>query len=140
MNPGVILLVLGGHVVMLAGLLWLVFRLGGFTPSARERRSWAISAGLLVAWVLLLALIGPLPLPVVIAMDVLVLAWWVWAWRTGRLSIERAPTDLQAEVKRRRQWGRQHWRLLIGLAAAYSVATLAWVFAVALFLLPSGPR
>jgi hypothetical protein len=72
---------------MLTAFMWLLFRLGGFTASRRERRSWLVMAAALVPWVVLLAFIGPLPMPLVIAMNVLVVVLFLWAWRTGKFRL-----------------------------------------------------
>lgn len=59
MTPVLTLVTMGGILFLLAGFVWLLYRLGGFHPTARERRSWAVSGTVLLAWVVLLAFVGP---------------------------------------------------------------------------------
>jgi len=135
MDPALVLLFMGGHLVILVGFVGLVYRLGRFVAAPKERWSWAILAALLVPWVLFLAFFGPLPLEVVLAMNVLVVGVWVWAWRTGRFSVERVPGEVREEVRHRREWMRTHRKLLVGLFIAYMLINLLWAFAMLLIAL-----
>ena len=134
MTPGLLLVSLGGHVLIVAGYVWLLYRLGGFTPTVQERRSWTILPVLAVAWVLLLAFIGPLPLPLVLAADLGVLLYFVWAWRTGRFRLDRVPVDIREETSRRRVWMREHFGLMVALGIGTMFATIGWALVAALIL------
>jgi len=122
-------LVLGGHLLILWAFVWLLYRIGGFVPSASERRKWAIMGVALVPWVLFLALVGPLPLGVVLAMHAAVVGLFIWQWRTGRFRVEGLPLDVQAEVRKRRHWMRTHRSRLVALFVIYMVANLVWALA-----------
>jgi len=124
--PGVLLLSLGGHVLIVAGFVWLLYRLGGFTSTVQERRLWTILPVLAVAWVLLFAFLGPLPLPFVLAADIGVILYFVWAWRTGRFGLDRVPVDIRDETNRRRVWMREHIGLVVALGIATMIATVGW--------------
>ena len=120
-----LLVVLGAHSVLLVGTIALVYHLGRFVPTAAERRAWAIGVPLLVAWGVLLAVIGPLPQPLSLGFNLVVLGFVLWAWRTGRFSLDAVPTEMRPEVRRRRRWMREHVGLLLGILGAYLVANLA---------------
>lgn len=130
MTPGLLVLALGGHVAILAAFVWLLYRLGGFTPSARERWTWVVLAAMTVSWVVLLAFIGPLPVPVVLAMNLGVLTLWVWTWRSGRWRLEVVPTEQRVELSYRRQWMRDHVRLLAALFGGYLLVNMLWLVIV----------
>jgi hypothetical protein len=134
-SPALILLAMGGVAVMTIGFFALMFRLGRFNVAPREWRSWAMLAALLVPWVLFLAFYGPLPIWIVLAMNLVVVAIWAWWWRTGRFSIERVPADVREEVQHRRDWMRSHRRLLGTLFAAYMLLSLVWAFAIVVIAL-----
>lgn len=112
------MLLLGGHLLLLVIGIGLMYRLGGFVLTQRERKGWAIGASLLIAWGVLLAFIGPLPPPIVVGMNLFAIGLLLWAWRTGRFSIEAVPADIRAEAQRRRQWMREHVRLLLAMCGA----------------------
>jgi hypothetical protein len=84
----------------------------------------------------LLAIIGPLRLPIVwIALNVVSVALFIWAWRSGKFAIERVPEGMRPEVEHRRRWMREHRQLLAGLFCAYMVLSLAWFFVVLVIVL-----
>lgn len=117
---------LGGIFVLTAAAYWTLFRLGGFTVTAREKRVYPLFAALAVAWIGVLAIAGPLPLPIVIGMNVATWALFIWAWRSGKFAIERVPDEMRPEVEHRRRWMREHRLLMVALFAAYMVLSLAW--------------
>lgn len=135
MSPALILLAMGGIAVITIGFSALTYRLGRFNVAPRERRSWAMFAALAVPWVLFLAFYGPLPIWVVLAMNLGAVAIWVWWWRTGRFSIERVPADVRDEAQRRRDWMRSHRGSLGALVAAYLLLSLLWAFVIVVIAL-----
>ncbi len=130
------LVTLGGILLLLAGFVVLLYRLGGFHPTARERRSWLIAGAVLLAWVVLLAFVGPLPpsMSLLLSGGTLVLALW-W-WRNGRFRLDAVPADSREEVARRREWMRMHPGLLIGLGTAFTVLMVVWALTVVLVTRP----
>lgn len=52
----------------------------------------------MVAWIVTISFIGPLPMPVVLAMNIVAIGAIVWEWRTARFKLERIPTDSRDEV------------------------------------------
>jgi len=134
-SPALILLAMGGLAVITIGFSALMYRLGRFNVVPRERRSWAILAALVVPWVLFLAFYGPLPIWIVLAMNLVVVAIWAWWWRSGRLAIERVPAEVRDEVQHRRDWMRSHGKLLGALFVAYMLVSLVWALAIVIIAL-----
>ena len=137
MNPLVALVSLGGVLLLLSGFVWLVFRMGAFRPVARERRNWILTAGLVIAWVVVLAFAGPLPPFAVFGLYAATIIIGLWSWRTGRLRLDAVPDDARAEVARRRAWMRSHRGRLIGMTVAFTLLMLVWVLAVVLITRPA---
>ncbi len=75
---GFALAILGGHFLIIAAAVWVLDRVAGFHVTARERRNYKLLLPLLLAWSVLLALIGPLPLPVTLAINLAAITVWVW--------------------------------------------------------------
>lgn len=130
MDPGLLLFFLGGYLLALAAFVWLLYRLGGFKATARERRMWSVIAVLLMGWVALLAFIGPLPPLLILVANVVAIGWFVWGWRTGRFKLDRVPADSRAEARQRRQWMRDHRGTLTALVTGFVFVTLVWSFIV----------
>jgi hypothetical protein len=132
MTPVLILVTLGGVLLLLSAFVWLLYRLGGFHLTTRERRTWVIIGAALLVWVVILAFVGPLPPSVSLLLSAGVIGFAVWAWRSGRFRLERVPPDSREEVARRREWMRTHPGLLIGLGSAFTVLMVVWALAVVL--------
>lgn len=134
--PLYLLMALGGALLIVVGAGALLFRLGGFTPTDRERRAWFLAGAVLVPVIVLLAFVGPLPTPLVLALNAGLLVYWVWAWRTGRLRVDRAPSDMRDEVARRRAWMLSHRGTLVLLWIGATIATVLWVVVIAALIAP----
>jgi hypothetical protein len=136
MTPVLIVVTLGGVLVLLSGFVSVLYRLGGFQLTARERRSWTVTGAVLLAWVVLLAFIGPLPPPLALVLTAGSVLMFVWAWRTGRFRLDRMPADAREEVARRREWMRTHAGLLVALWIGFTVSMVVWVLAVVILTRP----
>ena len=136
MTPALMLVTLGGVVVLLSGFVLVLYRLGGFQPTARERRSWVVTGAVLLAWVALLAFVGPLPPPFALLLTAGAALLYVWAWRTGRFRLDRVPADAREEVARRREWMRTHVGLLVALGIGFTFSMMVWALAVVIFTRP----
>jgi hypothetical protein len=132
MTPFLILVSLGGILFLLSGFVWLLYRLGRFHPTMRERRTWVIMGAALLGWVVILAVVGPLPPFVSLALSAGAIGSAFWAWRRGRFRLESVPADSREEVARRREWMRTHRGLLIGLGIAFTVLMVVWALVVVL--------
>jgi hypothetical protein len=131
------LVTLGGVLLLTGGFVWLLFRLGGFHLTARERRTWAILGALLLAWIVFLAFVGPLPPLMSVLLSVGAFAFAIWSWRGGQFSLDKVPADSREEVARRREWMRAHRGLSIGLCLGFAVLVCVWAVAIALVTLPA---
>jgi len=136
MTPVVMLVTLGGILLLVAGFIWLLFRLGGFHLTGRERRNWAILGAALLALIVGLAVLGPLPPSVLLVLNAGALGLAFWSWRTGRFRVDAVPADSREEAARRREWMRTHSGLLIGLGTVLTVLVVVWALAVVLVTRP----
>jgi hypothetical protein len=132
MPPTLLLLVLGGSALIVVGVIWLLYRLGGFTPTAHERRGWMVAVPVVLGIMVVMAFIGPLPLPLVLALNAGLIGYWIWAWRSGRLRVDRAPADMRDEVAMRRAWMRSHRGLLIAVLVGGWLVLIVWLMVVIL--------
>jgi hypothetical protein len=137
MPPIVAIISLGGILMLLSGFTWLMFRMGGFRLTPRERRNWLVTAAILLVWILFLALAGPLPPIAVLGLYVGTIGIGIWSWRTGRFRLDRVPVDARDEAARRRAWMRSHRGRLVAMTAAFTFLMLVWVLAVVLITRPA---
>jgi hypothetical protein len=134
MPPQYLLLVLGGSALIVVGTIWLLYRLGGFTPTAMERRGWLVAVPIILVIMVVMAFIGPLPWPVVLGMNAALVVYWLWSWRTRRLGLDRVPADMREEAALRREWMRSHRGTLAAVMLGGWLILIVWVFVVILVI------
>ncbi len=130
MPPQLLFLALAGALLIVAGFIGLLYRLGGFTVTAQERRGWMVALPVVVLIGLLMAFVGPLPMPIILALNAALIVYWLWAWRSGRLRIDRVPVDMRDETAKRRAWMKTHRGLLVALLVGGWLATIVWIMVV----------
>lgn len=129
------LLLFAGGFVITIGFVALLFRLGRFEATPREKRVWPALVAVVAVEGVILAVVQPLqnvPIGVPLAANGVLAVVFVWMWRTGRLALERQPADLRPEMARRRRWFGEHRVLLVGLWAACTATIVAWALVVLL--------
>ena len=74
--------------------------------TGRERRNWAILGAALLALIVVLAVLGPLPPSLLLVLNAGALGLAFWSWRTGRFRVDAVPAASREEAARRREWMR----------------------------------